>query len=273
MRAASIFPHPIAYGTFCAVAGGIFLFSEASLTLKIGWAGLCLFGCVLAMSSAPLLVFGIAIFVYLYDRTLNSYPSRWKLFAAMIGSALGVIFLVTNNPTSWIIEHLTLDPSTGYFRKATWDRAFYNMALSPWTGYGFGEIGDAGEFFDNVSVDSVWLVVALRFGIPILFFLILANVTSFFTGFGRRAAGRTSDAYMDSISTGFTLAVMIFMLAGLTVHYWNTMWMLWGACIGIRASLHEQFLGRTRALRELGSVWNRPVAGGRIPHLRFDNRR
>ncbi|MDE5452809.1 hypothetical protein GWE18_07995 [Bradyrhizobium sp. CSA112] len=260
MRAASVFPHPILYGAFCAVSGAIFLYSEARPLSKIGWVGLCFLGCLLAMSSAPFLAFLIAIFVYCYDRLMKSYPWRWKAFAAAIASALGFIFLTTNKPISWIVAHLTLDPSTGYFRVATWDRAFYNIGLSPWSGYGFGEIRkDSDEFFDNASVDSAWLVLALRFGIPIVVFLFLANVASFFIGFGKRTTGRTADPYMDNMRTAFTLAVVILMLAGLTTHSWNTMWMLWGAVIGVRASLYEQFL-ETRGLREVRSRQNHSVA-------------
>ena len=70
-------------------------------------------------------------------------------------------------------------------------------------------------------------------------------------------AGPTLDPYMDSVRSGFTLAVMTFVLVGLTVHYWNTMWMLWGAYIGVRASLYEHFLG-TRHISELYSAWYAP---------------
>lgn len=257
MRGASVFPHAISYGTFCTAAGAIFLYSEGRGVSQIFWVGVAFVGCFLAMSSAPMLMFMVVLSVYSYDRLLKSSPWRWKALAAVIGAVLAFIYLTTNNPTSWIIAHLTLDPSTGYFRKATWDRAFYNIGFSPWIGFGFGDIGEGLEFFDNASVDAVWLVIALRFGVPMVVFLLLANVTSFFVGFGRKTVGPTLDGYMDRMRSGFTLAVMTFMLVGLTVHYWNTMWMLWGAYIGIRASLYEHFLG-TRRLGELYSTWHGP---------------
>ncbi len=257
MRGASVFPHAISYGTFCTAAGAIFLYSEGRRVPQICWVGIAFLGCFLAMSSAPMLMFMVVLSVYSYDRLLKSSPWRWKAFAAVIGAVLAFIYLTTNNPTSWIIAHLTLDPSTGYFRKATWDRALYNIGFSPWVGFGFGDIGEGLEFFDNASVDAVWLVIALRFGVPIVVFMLLANVTSFFVGFGRKAVGPTLDEYMDRMRTGFTFAVMTFALVGLTVHYWNTMWMLWGAYIGIRASLYEHFLG-TRRLGEMYSAWHGP---------------
>jgi hypothetical protein len=220
------------------------------------------------MSSAPLLMFCVALSVYSYDRLMKSSPWRWKAFAALIGAVLAFIYLTTNHPTSWIVAHLTLDPSTGYFRQATWDRAFYNIGFSPLVGFGFGDIGDGREFFDNASVDAVWLVLALRFGVPIVVLMLLANVTSFFVGFGRKTVGLTPDTYMDNMRTAFTLAVMTFSLVGLTVHYWNTMWMLWGAYIGIRASLNEHFLGM-RHVRETRSGWNGPLAYHRGPATGF----
>ncbi|MDR3437642.1 hypothetical protein [Telmatospirillum sp.] len=237
VRATSIFPHPILYGTFCAVAAAVFLYARQRV-----FVGLSLFGCVLAMSSAPFMVSFIVIAVYGYDIVFNRFNWRWKAFTAVVALFFAIIYGVTNNPTSWVISHLTLDPSTGYFREATWDRAFYNIGLSPLTGYGFGDIGDpvVKEFFDNASVDAVWLVLALRFGIPVVPLLLLANISSYYGGAGKQRIGRAQDAYMSNVRTGFTIAVWVLMLAGLTVHYWNSLWLFWGLCLGIRAGFQER---------------------------------
>ncbi|MDR3489983.1 MAG: O-antigen ligase family protein [Bradyrhizobium sp.] len=236
VRATSIFPHPILYGAFCAVAAALFIYAR-----QWAFVGLCLFGCVLAMSSAPLLVSFIVIAVYGYDTVLKRFNWRWRAFTAVVVLFFAIIYVVTNNPTSWVISHMTLDPSTGYFREATWDRAFYNIGLSPLTGYGFDEIGDpvVKEFFDNASVDAVWLVLALRFGIPVVPLLLLANISSYYGDGGRKRIGNMQDAYMSHMRTGFTIAVWVLMLAGLTVHYWNSFWLFWGLCLGIRAGFLE----------------------------------
>lgn len=265
VRAISTFPHPILYGTFCVVAGVIFLYAERSASSRTFYVALCFFGCALAMSSAPLLSFFIAISVYCYGKVMKPYSWRWKALASIIGACLVAIFLLTNNPTSWIVEHMTLDPSTGYFRKAAWQRALYNIDLSPLTGYGFDEVGDPNEFFDRASVDSVWLVLALRFGYPVMILLLLTNVSSFY-GFGRKTAGRTNSPYMDNMRTAFTLAVVVFMLAGLTVHYWNAIWIFWGVCIGIRASLQEQYfesvgVSAARSVPKRFYIHGRPQTG------------
>jgi hypothetical protein len=241
LRARSTFPHPILYGTFCAVAGAIFLYSEIRIISRIVYVGFCFVGCVLAVSSAPLISFFVAISVYCYDTVMRRYRWRWKLLTIVFGGMLLAVFLIANRPTSWIIANLTLDPSTGYFRQATWDRALYNISLSPLTGYGFDVFGDPNEFFDKASIDSVWLVVALRFGVPVVGFILLASVASFLR-LRDKARYRATDPYMENMGTAFTLVVVILALAGLTVHFWHSVWIFWGMCIGIRSSLREQRL-------------------------------
>jgi O-antigen ligase len=236
LRARSTFPHPILYGTFCSVAGAIFLYSETRNFGRTLCVGFCFVGCVLAVSSAPLISFAIAIFVFCYDCAMRRWQWRWKLLTTIIGVGLLAVFSIANRPTSWLIANLTLDPSTGYFRQATWDRAFYNIGVSPLTGYGFGAFGDPNEFFDNASIDSVWLVLALRFGVPVVIFVLLASVTSFLQ-LKRRV--RAADPFLENMRTAFTLVLVIFAVAGLTVHFWHSIWIFWGMCIGIRANLRE----------------------------------
>lgn len=271
LRAFSTFPHPIIYGTFCASAGAILLYSERSSFSRIGYAALCLFGCVLSMSSAPLMAFMIVISVYLYDRILHAYRSRWRLLITGLCALLAVIFLAANNPVSWIVAHLTLDPSTGYFRVATWDSAFYYIGFSPYVGYGFSSYAASSEdFFASASVDCAWLVMALRFGSPLIILVLMANITSFWSGQAPRMRD-AHDSYIGNLCTGFTLALVVLMLVGLTVHYWNNIWLLWGMYVGIRASLQEQCFKThvSPSLRKVGQIapsrWRSDGAGKWTP--------
>jgi len=245
MRASATFPHPILYGTFCAIAGAIFLYSERGVN-RILFVGLAFFGCVLSMSSAPLMSFFIAIGVCIYDVMLRRFSWRWRAMGLSLTAMLIVIYCATNKPISWVVAHLTLDPATGYFRVATWDVAFHYIGLSPYVGYGFEAFADRDDFFGNASVDSVWLTMALRFGIPFIILVFVMNVLAFRRSgptVGPRKNGLRKDSH-DYMYTGFTLVVILFMFTGLTVHYWNNIWMFWGICIGIRASLREEFLKR-----------------------------
>ncbi|MDF0494647.1 hypothetical protein [Bradyrhizobium yuanmingense] len=233
VRAASTFDHPILLGTYCTVACGILLFSEQRPLSRMLWAGLCVFGCLLSLSSAPLLSCFIVLMVYLYDAALKQYSGRWRALQLCLVAMVLVILAVANHPLGWIISHLTFDPVSGYFRMLIWDAATQKIMYSPLTGYAFGPLNH--DILDS-TIDSVWLVFALRFGLPMVFLLLLTNITSILpSGF----KGVMEDPSAPGLRIAFTVAVVMLMFTGLTVHYWNYLWIFWGVCIGIRASLRE----------------------------------
>ena len=57
LRASASFEHPILLGTFCTIAGAILLYAERTFIRRMFYVGICLFGCILSVSSGPLLVF------------------------------------------------------------------------------------------------------------------------------------------------------------------------------------------------------------------------
>jgi O-Antigen ligase len=235
VRAASTFDHAILFGVFCASTAAILLYWERGFLRRSFAVGVCLFGCILSQSSAALIAFSIALASFTYDRLMRRYAWRWNAFWMVIGASSLAFVAVSTNPLSWIISHLTLDPQTGYFRIMIWDAALSYIAQSPITGYAY-------ELFNNNivdgSVDSIWLLNSLRFGVPMFFLFFLTNVTAFLP-VKRQFRYGADDTYMDAMRRAFTLVLSMLMFSGLTVHFWNYMWMFWGLCIGIRASLRE----------------------------------
>ena len=241
VRATATLDHPILLGCFCAFAAAIFLYAERSAVLRIIFVGIALLGCLLTLSSAPFQGFAVVLGAYAYDRILARFPLRWVVLIAGLGGVLLLAFLLTNNPVGWVIRNLTLDPFTGYWRVMIWEIATAQIAKFPITGL-FEPFNN--EILDS-TVDSVWLVVSLRYGIPMAALLFLVNISTFWSN-GKRKV-RNSDPYMNQLRTGFTLVLATFMFLGFTVHFWNYMWLFWSLCIGIRASLREQSFHRFRA--------------------------
>jgi hypothetical protein len=260
IRAQSTFDHPILYGTFCALAAPIFLYAELGLS-RFFYFGLCSFGCLLAASSAPLMSLVITTGIFVYDRLLLQFHWRWRLFWSAIAAMIGLAFLVANYPISWLISHLTFDPASGYYRIMIWELASAQISASPITGFGFA-------LFDNpvldTSVDSIWLVGALRYGIPMIALLFLANVVACVRALPKSVA-QNADPYMVNLRTGFSVVISMFLFIGLTVHFWNGSWMFWGLCLGIRASFNEYFGATTKQSRRHAHLRVRQplVSGGR----------
>jgi O-Antigen ligase len=256
VRATSTFDHAILFGTFCVVVAAMMLFSEANVLKRVLYAGFCVIGIMLSLSSSSMMAFAIALGTYIYSNMMRRLPWRWWACWAVVAVFALVIVVATNDPLGWVLSHLTLDPESGYFRLMEWNAAFYHISVSPWTGYAFHNFGSAELY----SVDCVWLALALRFGLPAIVFLFLANVTALLpTG---QSSNRDDDPSLAPMSTAFSLILVMFMFIGLTVHYWNYMWIFWGVCIGIRASLREQSIGVAR----------RPAAYSRPPNEMVNDR-
>jgi hypothetical protein len=240
-RAQSTIEDSELFGTLCCVAGCLCLYLEPDGARKIRWVALCFFGCLLSISSGPLLAFAVVLASRAYDRLLRRFRWRWKAYVATITISLIAVFVISNNPVGWLIAHLLFDPGSSYFRVYVFDYYLAHIAVHPITGWGFGPVG-TDDFLSTTTVDSVWIVCAVRYGIPMIFFLFLTNVSAFVRAAPRRKKER--DPYIDNAGTAFTFGLVCLMLIGLTVHYWNAIWIFWGICLGTRASIKE-FAGST----------------------------
>ena len=234
IRANSSFDHAILFGAFCAVVAAIFLYSERSALRRAFWVGLCCLGVILSLTSAALMSIFISLAAYTYDRLLGQYRWRWTAFCMLLAAMVPALFLIHDHPIRWTILRLTLEPQHGYYRLLIWDQAMPIIAQYPWLG---SPIQTSVDEPTLGSVDCVWLVRALDYGIPAIVFLLLANVAAFLPAH-ESFNSAVGDPYR--MRTGFTMALIMFMFIGLTVHYWSYMWIFWGLCIGIRGSLREQ---------------------------------
>ncbi|MCE4225034.1 hypothetical protein HCU64_14840 [Methylobacterium sp. C25] len=234
LRAASTFDHPILFGMFCSISACVLIYMQPSSIRLIGLL-FCGFGCVIALSSAAILALGIAVAFKLYDLTLMRAAWRWKALLALVTIFLILISIISNNPVTWIIRNLTFDPQTGYFRILVWDAAMPYIHANFWTGKGAQLTGN--PFVDG-SVDSIWLGLALAYGIPAVTLLALIGVTVVTPARGS-ARIRRHQVDIDSWCTGFSLAIILFGLIGFTVFYWNGVWLYAAFCLGVRASLKE----------------------------------
>lgn len=240
LRTASTFDHPILFGTFCTLVGTLLMPYEQTFVKRAWWVGLCLLGCILSMSSAPLLSFIIAIVAFAYECLMKNYSWRWSVFWFAVAGGILAMFFIANHPIGWIISHLTLDPVSGYFRLMIWDLALLKIAQEPLTGFAFNPLNN--EILDY-TVDCVWLQLAIRFGIPMVVLVALTNIAAVLP-----ATRNASTAATYPLHWGFTTALVLAMLTGLTVHYWHFLWIFWGLCLGIRASLREASMTEYRTL-------------------------
>jgi hypothetical protein len=263
VRAYSVFDGAELYGTFCVAAAAIFLYSESTWFRRMLWFCLATFGVVLSLSSGPLLGLIITVAAYSYDRVLQNEPWRWKALVAGAAALSVGMMTFAGNPIGWMIRNLTLDPWTGYWRVAEWDHALAELAKSPLFGFGMSNWKNASRdfmiFVGEQGIDCVWLVEALRYGYPIVLFFALTLFLPFFS-----KKGGSQPGYMDDMRKGFSFVIVVLSIIGLTVHYWDSVWIFFSLCLGIRASFVESESGRVKSQVPAFQHQSRPVPLRRV---------
>ncbi len=257
VRASSVFEGAEHFGTICVAAASIFFYAERGIQ-RVFWIGLSFLGCALSLSSGPFMGFVLVIAGFLYDRILKRNSWRWKALFAVIAGFLLVVFLVSDDPLSWILVHMTLNPQTGFVRLGEWDAVLPMVESSPFIGLGYI---DFGQTVYTSSVDCVWLVEGLHYGLPAVLLLFFTMFSPFFT----KPKLPTSDPGKYSVRTGFSLAIVVMGIIGLTVHYWDAPLLFLSLCMGIRASLTEYELNRAPIYSDNLSSMSLATAKERLP--------
>ena len=226
-RAASTFDHPILFGAFCSTAAAILLYAERDLMGRYFVYFVCATGCVLSMSSAPMLSIIGATSIYVYDRAFKRQLWRWKLLTGALLAALFALFVLSNDPLSWVLRNLTLDPQSGYFRLLIWNAAIDQIAIHPV----FGSFVPTGDKIVDGSVDCLWLGKALGYGLPMIV-LLLCTVLGAVMPFRGQSDVRAGNHFIDRMCTGLSLALALLGFISLTVYFWNGIWLFSALCVG-----------------------------------------
>ena len=228
-RASVYMPHPILYGLFASMIMGLAVYSlrksRAKTSLVFAMAT------IPALSSAPLLSLLVQLSAYLYDRTMKAFNARWKILVVGVASALLLVSLVSEGGViSVIINNLTFNPQTGYYRISIWDYGTAEVARNPIFGIGFNDWIRAKWMYSS-SVDNFWLLTAMRYGLPSIISLLLLLVLIL------RRMLTTDYGYLSSVRTGWVISFAGIFLVGSTVHFWANAFSGFGLFVGIGATI------------------------------------
>jgi hypothetical protein len=236
VRARGPFEQSIHYGTFFAMLVPLFYYVIRTAWWRIVMVGVAALGALLSISSAAALSCCLALSFIAYDAGLNRSRWRWALlFAALAYAALLFVVLV-DNPLAWLISGLTYNPQTGFYRLQQWYWVGYNLENSPFLGNG------DKDWIRPISVvsslDSLWLVIAVRHGYVGVALLLLAIVGSRFVWTPRQTPAYPHPRAHE-IGRGIALALVGAIFVTFTVHFWAKIWIFLGLIVGIRAGLSE----------------------------------
>jgi hypothetical protein len=241
MRATGPFSHPILAGVFFAGLMPLYYFSRLR-----GWpwlvgmaSGL---GAIFTFSSAAflgLLIFvGLSIFDWLQKRVafLN-----WPMFLGAVAVMLAVLQVISKNGLVAVLIRYTVNPATGYYRLLIWEYGSKSVAKHPWFGIGYDPFDKLKWMTD--SVDTVWLAIAIRNGLPPALLLGFAVLVAIFALAKTASRNQTVDG-AGSIGIAITLA--IFFILGFTVSFFGGLLIWFVMLLAVGASLSELRAPRLR---------------------------
>jgi len=230
LRATGPLEHSILFGLACCV--GLIMALSGCVRTRISVIIPCGLGVFLAGESAPMLAFVLGVTLLLYDRILNDVPGKWAVLFAVVVIAVLVIRALGKDPSTFIIQHFTLETQTGYYRLWVKGLVIDLLRQSPWFGFGFVEFS---SHLSLPSIDNMWLAFATQYGYPgsVLLGLSILGAMS------RSTSGRRSNLITAEAKLGTTLSIILFliMLIANTVHIWGSDRILMGLLMGVRAHL------------------------------------
>ena len=222
MRAASLFEHPILYGTLTALFFPFSILSwnsyrRSSDTLKA--SGL-LISMIFTLSSAPilsLLLQGIsAILLKIWHQARRLW---FSLFFLVLAIALIIQFTSNRGFFGVLISYLTLNPQTGYSRILQWEYTAVDIANHPLLGIAHHDwTRPSWLAWLGTSIDSFWLLLILQHGV---FALCLLLAASFYTTARTVRVWVYHDKRTQWMVTAWLLSFFSLIFIGFTVDYFG----------------------------------------------------
>jgi O-antigen ligase len=198
-------------------------------------------GLLLSVSSAALGGTIIGFGALLYNKIMGNFPFRWGLVLASAVVVTIIVFTALPSPLEFILNHVTFDHETAYYRLLQWEYAGPLIMTSPILGLGAADAEWMDEWAHSSglakTIDSTWLLMALQFGLPGSILIILSYITpcSLSTDIGNKSLNLTKQERQLSFVLSLILGLVIYI--GFTVDYWGSVFLLIMFLAGIRAHL------------------------------------
>jgi hypothetical protein len=214
-RVQSVFPHSILFGLFCSmVLGSVFYLYRDHPGRRIAYLALVISMTLMALSSAPMLSIVLQLGLIAWGIATRG---SWKVLLGLMAFMFVFLEIFSNRgPFILFIETMTFDPATGWWRIFIWEYGIQNVLGSPIFGIGLNDWVRPSWMYSS-SVDNFWLLMALRYGLPCVLFVLLAFLLHLV--FLVRAKNLSEDARMLRLGYMITLCALIFLLV--TVDVWD----------------------------------------------------
>ena len=246
-RAFTSFEHPILYGVFAAssFAGAYYLL----IGEKINKSGIKILSTIVlatffSLSGGPFTALTFQGGLITWDKLTKGIAHRWSMLLGLFGFSWLILSLLSNrSPILIFISYLTFSASSAYNRVHIWNYGTAEVARHPLFGIGLNDWIRAPWM--SSSMDNYWLLTTVRYGLPALLCLVLAIIL-----IARRTPSRKGKNKLTiNARKAWIITIFGFILAGLTVHFWNALMVQFFFLLGCGAATTVPALNQFRKPR------------------------
>ncbi|MEB0028812.1 hypothetical protein QN375_24050 [Pseudomonas sp. MH9.2] len=212
-RAGTVFAHPILYSVISVMYIGL-LFRLYNLPLIVLFCFAILTAIITSVTSAGLLMLLMLLVLFLMQKSTRYFPSVFKLAVILSGFIFIFLSFASNQgPIQLLIQLTSLNTDTAFARYMQWQFASMEVLRNPIFGIGFNEW--ARPYWMAASIDSYWLTVMLKSGIPALIALSVFFILSL------KAYWQAFQVTREWLYFCFFIAICSFILGAFTVDYFD----------------------------------------------------
>ena len=217
-RAQTIFAHPILFGTFASTGFGLFWYALRPRGMRFPGVIVAVMNTIFSLSTGALLSIVAQTAFVTWEAIMKTTRNRWRLFAILSATGYIVIDLISNrSPFHVLVSYATFSSGSAYNRILIWRYGSDNVWANPFFGLGFNDWERPNWM--GASVDNFWLLMAMRYGLP----MILMMIAALFIILRRVSLAKLVTEGDQLARAGYLTAFGGIVLAGGTVHYWHAM--------------------------------------------------
>jgi hypothetical protein len=223
-RVRAVFDHPILFGVFTGsilALAHLVLGYKKSFLRRILMSGAVGATATLSLSAGPLIALIVQGFLLSWNSLLRAIKIRWKILIGLLVAVVLSIQIVANRSLPAIVSsYLTFDDQSYWFRVVIWDYGSASALNHPFFGVGLNDWERPKWMLG--SIDNLWLFLAVRYGLPASFLMLLALLSIFLAvGFKKGL-----DDKITAYRTAFLITMTAFFLVSWTVDFWDAAYVL-----------------------------------------------
>ena len=230
-RVQSVFDHPILFG-LCS--GSILALTHLVLgyhssMVRRSFRTLIVAGTALmSLSAGPMGAIATQGFLLSWNGLLRRVRTRWKiLIVIFICFILLIEMFAQRSALTILVSFIVLDPASYWYRTLIWTYGTETVMNHPFFGVGMND-WERPSWMPTSSIDTFWLVLAVRGGFPAAFLMMLAYLWIYLA----ISLKKGLDEKLSEYRTGFLISITGLFLIAWTVALWDNAYVLFLFMLG-----------------------------------------